>query len=835
MKRLHKIILICIASACSLNSWCQIYVSPNGSDTGSGTELRPFATLSKALLQARELRRLQNPAIANGVHILLKSGVYAQESSITIRPEDAGTVQSPTLIEAMPGARPVISGGKTINGWYKVKSSIKGLPNAAVGKVWAADISAVAGELFNFRQLWVNGVKATRAKTEMNRILHWNKKDGTCWIPTPKPGSLQYIQGMEMFIHQWWEIASLRIKNLTVHGDSTLLGFQQPEAKVQNEHPWPAPWISKETGNSAFYLSNAIQFLNEPGEWYLDVPGHTLYYWPKQGENLLTANVTASLAENLIKIEGTETRPVSHIRFTGVSFAYTGWLRPSEKGHVPHQLGMYMLEAYKLRPAGTPENATLDNQAWVGRMQAAVSVAYADHIDFQNCVFEHLGASGLDYTKGTNENSVTGNLFKDIGGNGIQAGLFSDASSEIHLPYHPASEKEICNRLEISNNLITNVSNEDWGCAGIAGGYLRNASINHNEISEVNYTGISLGWGWTGKPNASKNNHVFANRIHHYAKQMYDVAGIYFQSAQPGTVIEENVIDSIYKAPFAHLPLHWFYLYADEGSSYISVKNNWAPAAKFLQNANGPGNTWENNGPQVDKAIKQKAGIEPAYQYLLKEKIPADQNYAINKEQPVIIEIIADASHPIDIGKLKEILAKNKVPEKALYQWQNHTIIFDKVQDVFVLQERLRATFPTAEVKTYTDQFYEYNRSHCGDTTTVPEWNHVILTANMVADTRLQNEYLQYHATQFEKWPEVSNGFCKASFQELLLFKNGRQLMLVISIPANKSLDELNPKTTENNPRVNDWNALMKKYQEGIAGTQKGEVWVMFQQMMNQK
>jgi hypothetical protein len=51
--------------------------------------------------------------------------------------------------------------------------------------------------------------------------------------------------------------------------------------------------------------------------------------------------------------------------------------------------------------------------------------------------------------------------------------------------------------------------------------------------------------------------------------------------------------------------------------------------------------------------------------------------------------------------------------------------------------------------------------------------------------------------------------------------------MLVISIPKGQSLDQLNPKTTENNPRVNEWNAIMKNYQEGIEGTGLGETWVL--------
>jgi L-rhamnose mutarotase len=110
----------------------------------------------------------------------------------------------------------------------------------------------------------------------------------------------------------------------------------------------------------------------------------------------------------------------------------------------------------------------------------------------------------------------------------------------------------------------------------------------------------------------------------------------------------------------------------------------------------------------------------------------------------------------------------------------------------------------------------------------VKEWDNIILSANLVKDEKLQSEYLDYHKTQFEKWPELSKGFCNASFQQLVIYKNDRQLMLIISIPKGKSLDELNPKTTENNPKVEEWNALMKKYQEGIAGTKPDEVWVFF-------
>jgi hypothetical protein len=63
---------------------------------------------------------------------------------------------------------------------------------------------------------------------------------------------------------------------------------------------------------------------------------------------------------------------------------------------------------------------------------------------------------------------------------------------------------------------------------------------------------------------------------------------------------------------------HWFYLYTDEGSSQITVRDNWCPAEKFLRNANGPGNVWQNNGPMVDQRIKDAAGPEPAFRELVR-------------------------------------------------------------------------------------------------------------------------------------------------------------------------------------------------------------------------
>jgi hypothetical protein len=629
MKQLVACVLILISILPVTVEAANIYVATNGSDVNAGTLDAPFASVAMALRKAREMRRLNDPSITNGIHIILGGGVYSFYEPLFVRPEDTGTKDSPTYIEAAANEQPVFSGGIPITGWHLLKEKVPGLPNAAKGKIWEADVPAPNGVPLNFRQLWVNDVKATRAKDRnsysMNRILSWDHTTGECWIPTPKTPDLVHATSLEMFIHQWWAIAVLRVKKIEVHGDSSKLSFYQPESKVQNEHPWPAPWISTKTGNSAFYLTNAIQLLDEPGEWHLDVAHSKLYYYPKPGENITTATVVAPTIETLVEVSGTIDRPVSNIIFKGISFEHTSWLRPSLKGHVPLQAGMFLLDAYKLKQPGTPEKKGLENQAWIGRQPAAVLVKYGDDISFIGCRFEHLAATGLDIYKGTHNDAVTGCLFYDIGGTGIQAGVYSDEAIETHLPYNPTDERELCDHLNISNNLVTNVSNEDWGCVGISAGYVRNININHNEVNDVSYSGICVGWGWTKVVNAMRNNSVSGNKVHHYAKHMYDAGGIYTLSTQPGTMIEVNVVDSIYKAPYAHDPEHWFYYYLDEGSSYMTVRNNRCPKDKTLRNANGPGVTWENNGPDVADSIKASAGLQAPYRYLL-QLVPVTKN-----------------------------------------------------------------------------------------------------------------------------------------------------------------------------------------------------------------
>jgi len=800
-----------------------IYVSTTGNDKNAGSESAPKATLRAALRQAREMRRLNAEGIENGINIILREGTYYFYEPLYVRPEDSGTSQSPTTICGATGEKAVISGGIEIKDWKKS------------GKYFVADVPSFNGRPLDFRQLWVNGKKAVRARdvadfNNMARIIRNDKQNQVLWVPAKAVKAIQNAPYAEMLLHQMWAVSFLRIKSVEIHGDSAAVRFQNPESVLQFERPWPQPMVAPGR-NSAFYLTNAIELLDQPGEWYHDIRSHKLYYYPVAGETIKNAVVPA--IETLIEIEGTADRQVQNIAFKNMQFSHTSWMRPSEKGHVPLQAGMYLTEAYRLNPQmDRPDNHKLDNQGWLGRPAAAITVIASGNIDFENCRFEHLGSTGLDYVSGNNGAKVYGCLFRDIAGNGLLLGSFSPPSLETHLPYVPADQREICKNQQISNNLFTDIANEDWGCVAIGAGYVNSVNIEHNEINNVSYTGISVGWGWNRSFSCMGNNRVFANNIHHYAKHMYDVAAVYTLGSQPGTVVSNNYIHDIYQPSYAHDPNHWFYLYTDEGSSFITVKNNWVPAAKFLQNANGPGNNWENNNQLVDDSVKQNAGIRYAEFDPLIETVTDTTCKLQEIPHFAAIEFVTTA---FDINKAQSIAKANGVIHPQFFQWKNHVLLYAPMNRITVLETEFEKAFPAVNIVAYDQALYNFSRrEHCKNSNSATEWEHIIFTANLVDNAKMQQEYVDYHKTQFEKWPEVSSGFCNAGFQQLQVFKNKRQLLLVISIPKGSSLDELNPKTTENNPRVDDWNALMKNYQTGIEGTNPGEVWVELKKINQQ-
>lgn len=591
----------------------EIYVSLQGNDKNPGTKEAPFNTLNRAIKQAREWRRLNRPEVAGGIYIRLEEGVYAQRNSLFLRPEDSGTPDSPTVICAVDGAHPVISGGVAVTGW-KRGCNHPAIPEKLRQKIWSAEAPLIGNRRVETRQMWVNGHKVQRAAQfpdgGLERMIDFNPEEQTITIPVSQsvnPERLQNAGQLEMIVHQRWAIAILRVKSIDAKDGQAVVRFHEPESHLEFAHPWPQPVIGGEKGNSSFCLTNALELLDQPGEWFQEYPSGTIYYYPQAGENMETAEVIIPALETLVTIDGTLSRPVKHIQFNGITFAHTSWMRPSFQGHVTLQGGFPLLDAYKLQEPGLPEKAELENQAWIIRPETAIRVRGAEHIDFKHCTFRHLSSTGLDYEWAVTASSVEDCQFTDIGGTALLVGAFPDGGFETHIPFIPADVRELCSHITIRNNFISNVTNEDWGCVGIGAGYVRNMDISHNEVCHLNYSGICVGWGWTSLESGMCNNRIEANYVHHFARRLYDAGGLYTLSNQPDSVMRNNRIEHLIEAPYATND-RAFYIYLDEATDGYTMENNWCPTERFDSNRPGKKNVWKNNGPQVADSIKYKAG-----------------------------------------------------------------------------------------------------------------------------------------------------------------------------------------------------------------------------------
>jgi hypothetical protein len=362
-------------------------------------------------------------------------------------------------------------------------------------------------------------------------------------------------------------------------------------------------------------LENALEMLDQAGEWYLDETAKTVYYKPRTGEDMATATVIAPMVETIMAVKGTSTSDqTSYLWFQGLTFAHSTFMRPSEHGFLDAQAGLYNL------------TAQANNKQTIGRPPAGVTVMNANHMRFERNLFIQMGATGLDFISGTHDDVIIGNAFTDIAGNGFMIGKFTASeTTEYHIAYNPTDKNEICTRDTFKDNYIDRVTTEFQGAVGIAGGYPAYVHIEHNEISHTNYTGISVGYGWTGSTTAMTNNTINYNNIHHVNEILTDGGAIYVLSNQ-GTddEIQYNYIHDYACSKWADYGCNGLFL--DEKSSGYTVAHNLMVncPTNVAQYQTGS-NTISDNGANPSRAQNTiaTAGIEAAYADIKTLTVPA--------------------------------------------------------------------------------------------------------------------------------------------------------------------------------------------------------------------
>ncbi|MFD8008270.1 RICIN domain-containing protein [Streptomyces mirabilis] len=578
------------------------YVDPvNGSDSNSGTST---AAAFKTVQAAKAAVRAVNANMSDDIVVNLRGGTYPLTTPITFGTSDSGANGHTVVYQAYNGETPVITGGKAVTGWTAASN---GEYKASVGSL-------------NFRQLYVNGVRANRARLpdvgSDFQLQGSDKPNKLLKVLSSQVSNWDHLSQVEMMLETQWGESFLRLKSISSSNGTANVSIQDHEAGILFQRPWP-----QLSDGSPLHFENAHEFLNEPGEFYVDTAAQTVYYKPRPGEDMSTATVQAPALETLFDVKGTNLDSPAHdLRFSGITFTRTTWMEPTDNGYLNAQGGNYNISA---------DNS---NNQFVGRPPAGVQAANADRISFTGNTFTQMGSTALDLSHGVHDSTVTGNLISDIAGNGIMVGKFSDPTVEYHSVYNPPTTpagedaREVVKNVTVKNNLITRIGEDYLGTAGINAGFVNSTTIDHNDISDTPWAGISLGWGWQSAANAEGNNSVSFNRIGNVMNRLCDSAGIYHLSNDPGTVFNGNYIHDVIRGPAAcGSPVHGIYL--DEGSNNMTLSNNVLSRTDgFInQNRNGSNVTLTNNTTSGDSVIKA-SGLESAYQGLA-----AKLNLAYNK------------------------------------------------------------------------------------------------------------------------------------------------------------------------------------------------------------
>lgn len=528
-------LLLLFTFACSTPE-SVFYVSPQGSDTHDGSKEQPFSTVTKA--QEAALQSLAAQSGTATIHLL--PGRHTVTSPLILEATSFPDSTSRLIIKGETGT--ILSGGAELKDWQRSDNGL-----------WVSSLPSVLEPLQYIRELFVDGRRALRsrfpnegylrvAKVGEDKRSHFFFSEGD--FPLPKR-----VEDTELVLmHDW---SASRIPVQTIDAD---------EKKLT-----PVDWIGARVldfftldhweAQPRYYLENDLRFIDQDYEWYFDAEVSRVYLKLPAGQDANKLEVIVPMSEGLLQLKGTKEEPIRNIHIENISFQHSAWDIPA--------MGYGGIQATHHDPRPN------EGKGWLV-VPAAVTANFADACVFTNCRFEHLGGSGLWLGRGCTNNRIIASYFGDISGNGVMVGEGRDRKVG-GKPWWEAAPEQAARNNRIGGCEITNCGKQYFGAVGIWCGLAAGTTISNNEVHQLPYTGISIGWMWSPVPTPARENKVINNHIHHIMQQLSDGGGIYMLGLQPGSELKGNLIHDV-TVNVGRAESNGMFL--DEGTTDVVVSDN---------------------------------------------------------------------------------------------------------------------------------------------------------------------------------------------------------------------------------------------------------------------
>ncbi len=564
-----------------------ICVSTKGNDeTGDGSPQKPFATIGRA----QKLARTQVWEVPGDLIISIDEGVYRITEPLKFSSEDSGR-GGKVIYRGAENGKTVISGGTKISGWQQTD----------IPEIYVADASDVT----DTRTLYVNGYPAQRARSKyLYEALDYYYAEGSSYADdglTVSTHNFPVItnnpENVEVVWRMLWCHHRTPVNDIVKNSDNTYsIVMDQPywdwaRTSLSNYTKPIVDYVGtspreQQTAKRTFYLENALELLDEPGEFYFDKDEKLIYYYPFAEENLTDpqTEVYAGTTEMLVEAKGeSKENKLKNLVFENLTFMHGAWNDVSRTGKRTSQADKFV--------SGSNQLSEVSGGYMV---PPQVRFEFADNIEILNCEFACLGSGGLGFIDGVTNSRVEGNVFRDISGTGL---IISSWDNGKYLK--ATSEKP--SDIEVKNNVFRRTANEFTDTCGMSVYYADNVTVTNNIFKDLPYTGITAGWGWATNVDAPeigcKGIEISYNSFENIMQLTSDGGAVYTLGNMHDAVVSNNYING---ATFGNGGI-----YFDNGSSYETASDNLVlNVPKWLKkNVNGNHNAAVDNFTNMDQTL----------------------------------------------------------------------------------------------------------------------------------------------------------------------------------------------------------------------------------------